>query len=84
MTKFTAVFFAIYGLYTGEFISTLKVVAHVPLILVPLGKLFAYHFALYFVYAYVIVTYTPLVFFSIFLSRGLLNNIVEKLQTEKD
>jgi hypothetical protein len=55
MTKFTAVWFAIYGLYTGEFLSTMKVIAHVPLILVPLIKLFICNGLVYLLYAYVIM-----------------------------
>ena len=84
MTKFTAVFFALYGLYIGDFIPTLKVILNVPSILAPLANLFSMHLVVYFLYSVLIVYYTPLMFFAVFLTRGFFDNFYERMQEEND
>ncbi len=72
MTKYTAVSFFVYGLYTYETFDTIKLLFTVTFTLGPLIKAFICRFIFNLLLAYLIVSYSPLFFLSIFLSRGIL------------
>lgn len=84
MTRFTCLFFGLYCLYTGQLTSTLKYVQFAPEIMLPLFKVYLIRFLVYLVFAYAIVTYSSLTFFSIFLSRGLFQDFYQNLSQTDD
>lgn len=79
MTKYTALSFFIYGLYTYETFDTIKLLFTVHSTLGPLFKAFICRFIYNLLLAYLIVNYSPLFFFAIYLSRGILINATSNL-----